>query len=372
MGKIYFIADAHLSGLLYANRPRIAGDTYRALRSVVAYIKKDEADEKCVVFCGDNLDSKSPGPKDIKEFISATDELWKAGIRVLGVEGNHDKVLSRSFSNTQWIKLAPSVEHIDGKEVTVMGLKIRGLDYVQGKKIYDSLSELPDCDILVMHQPLAHLSPFEANTVELEGIPDQVVKAVVSGHVHIPDKRKTSSGTHVVSPGALHAQKLTHSAGSFAVYDTETDSFDFINTPVHRLMKRFVCNNAGDMDEAEDFLRLLKEDADDSEKPVIGIKYSSDLGARLVEIRDRYADRIHFFPSIIPDDKEETEIEEDSGADSETIMRTLFKQLGMDCGKEHKIVFEKALEVVDGGREALFGYLRELEEERNEIEKTGS
>lgn len=382
--KIYFISDAHLSYLIYANRQRINRDTYRAGLSVADYICNDGAKDKAVVFCGDNLDSKAPCPSDVQAFQAIVSKFMEALIPVYAIEGNHDKVaariaageedpedLSAGYANCQWLDLIEGVESINHKTVDIGGLKVHGLDYVQGKQIYEELEKIPECDILVLHQPFAHVSPFEANLLEVEGVPEQVHKAVVFGHVHISDKRKTSNGVWVVSPGSTHAQKLTHPHGAIAVYDTETNEFEFVETPEHRIMMRFVCMQELDLGPVENELKKFDSE-DDRLKPIIGIKYNEDLGGQIFKLVDKYKKYIHYFPHVVPNDTVDVTLEEDEDVSTEEILSRLFESLGFDKEKKDKDLFENSLSIIEGHPEKAYEYILELEKERNEIAGIGT
>jgi len=374
MSKIYFISDAHLAYLLYANRRGINQDTYKALLSVVSYIIDDEAIDKTVIFCGDNLDSKSPGPTDLLALQAAVKRLADANIKIYGIEGNHDKVAAKSTPKEaqghQWVDLVDNMESINKKLITLKdGTTVYGLDYIQGKQIYEELEKAPECDIIVLHQPFAHVSPFEANTLEVEGVPDQVNKAVVFGHVHISDKRKTCKGVWVVSPGAVHAQKLTHPHGAFAVYDTEENTFNFVETPYHREMRRFICHEESDLKEVEELFLANLTSEEDENKPLLGIKFADSIGKEVIALAEKYADKINFFPKVMPSEVSQVTADEVKDLSTEETLDTLFKALNFDKETD-KDVYESALSIIEGHPDKVFKHLAILEEKRNEISKT--
>jgi len=375
MSKIYFIADSHLAYLLYANRPSINMDNYRALFSVVRYIIEDNEKNKAVIFCGDNLDKKAPGPSDLKALQDAVGMLNKEDIPVYGIEGNHDKVAARKMSveyaDCQWIDLVPGMKSINNKTIDIHGIKVHGMDYIQGRQVFDKLEALEECDVLVMHQPFAHVSPFEANTLEIEGVPDQVNKAVVYGHVHVSDKKKTSSGKWVVSPGSTHAQKITHPHGSFAVYDVESNEFEFVRTPDHREMLRFKCVDEESINNLEGYLEGLESTEEDN-IPIIGIKYDEESGKSVAKLIDKYNDKAHFFPKIMPSDREQVTAEEVKDLSTEDTLIKLFESMELDTDKDSDL-YKCSLSLIEGNKDFVFKHLSKLEDIRDEIikDKTG-
>ena len=378
--KIFFIADAHIAYLLYANRRNIKGDNYRALSSVVDAIIEDKEKDKVVVFCGDNLDSKSPQPSDIKLLQDVTKRLAKAGIPIFGIEGNHDRVAARKAAgeddpeelsgpdtDNRWIGLVEDIELLTSNPVKLKsGLTMCGLDYIQGKGIYDALGNIPECDILVLHQPFSHVSPFEANILEVEGVPDQVRKAVVFGHVHISDKRQTSNGVWVVSPGSTHSQKLTHPHGAIAVYDVESNEFSFMQTPDHRKMCRYICETVDHIKRAEKDIKEMLSD-DDDKKPIIGLKYKAALSEEVKAFQEKYEKQIHLFKKVVPDDVDQVTADDIKDLSTCEILDKLMETLSVEDEADVK---EGALSIIEGSPDKVFNKLRKMEDERNEIIKT--
>ena len=364
--KIYFIADSHITRLIYSNRPELHSDTYRALLSAAELIAL-EGKEAAVVFCGDNFDTRSPTPEDIRIFRKAVDIMTDAGVKVYGIEGNHDRVVSKDGSGKGgWISLIDGVEHINRKTVNIHGVYIHGLDYVQGSGIYEDLEKVPECDILVIHQPFAHISPFEPNAIELECLPDQVRKGVVAGHVHMYDIRKTANGVRAVSPGSTHAVKLGSPEGSFAVYDIDKDKFSRVATPYARRMVRFECDNEINIKDMMEDLSEILTDRDEL-KPVVGIKYRSDLSEAVIKAVDEIGNRAHVFLKVIPEEADEI-VTEDSDIRNDVLLNRLFKAMKLEDELDGDL-YEAALAIVDGFPDKAFELIRKKEKARDEITK---
>lgn len=362
MKKIYFVADAHMSRLIYRNRPDISGDAHRALRSVVESVLEDEADEKALVFCGDNFDSRRPEPLDIAVFKSCVADLKAGGVRVLAVAGNHDKMPIEDAG--QWLDLYEDVEWLgSGEVIDVCSVRMTGMDFVAGQSVSDRLAATPDCDVIVVHQPLAHLSPFESYTLESEGVPDGVAKALVAGHVHIPDIRFNSSGVALVSPGSTHARKINDKRGSYAVYDVDSGEFEIMPVRSFRAVASFKLGSEEDVSAAVAKIEAMvpKSDLVD-DRPIVGVRYLEGLHPLYAErIADRFGDSVFLFPTIeaagSPEIQAGEQLSEMSKID---VLRSVMEAMGMDPDGADVGVLNACVSVVDGDGGALADSIKQI------------
>ena len=370
--KIYFISDSHVSYLLYANRPDIKKDTYRAVISVAEYIAADKNNTEAVVFCGDNFDSKSPCPSDLTAMQKAVSIMRDSGIRVLGIEGNHDKVAARKAlgdvddlsdeeilemddieDGDRWIHQL-DVEHINRRPIKLdCGLIMFGFDYIQGKSMFEFLENIPECDILVMHQPFFHISPFESNAIELSGLPDQIGKLVVAGHVHWRDCRCISPWKLFVSPGSTHSKKFKDPVGSFVSYDVETEEVKHIDTPVHRCMKYVEVFSESDYIAAENEVKEVLSRKYD-EKPLIKISYTDDMVHNLKKLEEIIGDSAHIFKHVVASERAEVKMEKDIELTSAEILARVFDAMDLEQDDDLLRVAEAA---VDGHHDEVFKYI---------------
>jgi len=286
---LWLIADAHLSEQMYVHRPLIRGDSYRALDSIVDKIL-DKHEEGSVIFCGDNFNSARPSALDVHVMMESVYRLEQKGIAVYGIQGNHD------LSKKSWMDLC-EVNNLHKQTIEIEGKKVYGLDYTPGARIFEELDHINreiECDILVLHQSFVHLCPFDSYSLEVDDIPGSVREAVVSGHIHIPDKRENSLGISVVSPGATHPRSISQPSGTFIQYNDK--DFLHIATPSSRLIKRFFVFDKPSMEETVEELEKLeymtKKGFD--EWPLIEIKYHVDCISYLEKL-NKYIDRCHLF-----------------------------------------------------------------------------
>ena len=358
---IYFISDSHLTKLLYQRLPKAAHDSANALMSVVRYIGEKGA--AAVVFCGDNLDKKSPTPEDLRDLQFAVDFLCDADIPVYGIEGNHDKVAARHLDSTAtgWLDLVQGMRRLSPDAcVDINGITIRGLDFVQGKRVYDELESIGECDILVLHQPLDHLSGMEPNTITLEGIPDNVAKAVVCGHVHTPVMKTTESGVVVVSPGATHAQSASDPRGTF-VRMTKDFEFEYIPTPRHREMAWRIIADSADIEELESYCDEHGA-SDDCEKPIVGGAYAQRLSEELNALREKYRDKVFFVLKMLSQDVSADD-ESELAVCPEDIVDKLMRDMELDKREYASELRDLALTAVSSSVEDLMAALDKKEKE---------
>ena len=362
---VYFISDSHLSERLYQGLPKAKGDSGRALSSVAEYIAEHGA--LAVVFCGDNLDKKSPTPEDISHMQESVKILTDAGIRVLGIEGNHDKVSAKHVDESAagWIDLVRGISRLTMDEWKIGDLVFRGMDYVQGSGVYEALENVPECDVLVMHQPLAHIAGMEANSISLEGLPDTVLKAVVSGHIHTPSIVKTTSGVQVVSPGATHARGVADPRGTFVKLNTSSMTFEFINTPKHRRMRKFLLAGDSDMDDLCDYLEENSSDIDD-DKVIVGGKYAAGLVDDVSSLKEEFVDRAFFVLNPLPA-VEDAEVEDAEEMADDELLRELMESMGLSEKPYVDELHALALAAVEGVSVKITECFKKLEDERNAI-----
>ena len=332
---LWFVGDAHLSEQMYVHRPLIKGDSYRALHSIIDKIlAKNE--EGSVVFCGDNFNSNRPSSLDVKVMTDVIFRLEEKGIATYGIQGNHD------LSKLSWMDLC-EVINIDRELIDIEGKQVYGLDYIPGARIFDELDRINrevECDILVLHQSFSHLNPFDSYSLEVDDIPGSVKEAVVSGHIHLPDKRENSLGISVVSPGATHPRSISEPPGTFVQYNGK--DFLHIATPSSRLIQRYHISDKETLDEVVKKLEEIEymKEKDFDEWPLVEIKYTVDC-VRYLERLDKYKDRCHIFTKAESEDILDTEdVYEDIHASKEEIL----EQSVSKDSKEYNFI----LELLDG------------------------
>ena len=150
--------------------------------------------------------------------------LLDVGIDVMGIDGNHD------LSDCGWPRVIGMRALYDGVVVERMGVKIAGINYKNGRDLVAAIQDMVDrgvkTDILVMHFALAEMNgggSADTGVQELSPLLDKLgVKAVLMGHVHIPDCRRWN-GVLYVNPGSTEMKSSNEPQEKyFYVLDTDT------------------------------------------------------------------------------------------------------------------------------------------------------
>jgi DNA repair exonuclease SbcCD nuclease subunit len=281
----------------------MAGDSYRALTAVVDDILAHESDEKALVMCGDNLDQINPEPCDIAVLTEQLNRLVEKGIPVYVIEGNHDTVYDKPTpeweGKTRWAEVLSCMNYVDGEVVDILGLKHYFMSYVYSNKVYETLEETPECDVLIMHQPMDYLSPFEAFGIEPSDIPTTVKRMVVTGHVHVADMREAED-LLIVSPGCTHTQRFSHDPGTYFVYDPEAEEGYHVMIKNQRKFLRFnLCTCDKTTSEIVEDIKNTTSNV--NLKAAVQIKFDQEHVQMLDDIKQLLADSVHIFPNRISD-----------------------------------------------------------------------
>ena len=221
--KIAIVSDVHLGTRQYGLRERYE-DFLAAFDSIRGAIRGQRVD--AVVFGGDLFDSPRP---DARSVLAAQRivKLMKADdpdIGVLGIDGNHD------LSDGDWLRIVGINPIGDGSPWRIGDVSVCGVHYRNGRDLVAAIRDMADggvkTDILVMHFALAEMNGggnADTGVQELSPLLDRLgVKAVLMGHVHIPDCRKWN-GVLYVNPGSTEMKSSNEPQEKFFyVLDTET------------------------------------------------------------------------------------------------------------------------------------------------------
>ena len=189
MARIALVSDVHLGTRQYGLKERYE-DFLESFRGIGG--RKDIRDVDAVVFGGDLFDSPRPDAHSVLVAKETVGKIVGQGVRVLGIDGNHD------LADGDWLRVI-DVEPIDsGWEYKVGNASIHGLNYRNGRDLVAELQRMVEegvkTDILVMHFALAEMNgggSADTGVQELSPLLDKLgVKAVLMGHVHIPDCRR--------------------------------------------------------------------------------------------------------------------------------------------------------------------------------------
>ena len=218
--KIALVSDVHLGTRQYGLKERYED----FLKAFEEFGKSIPVGVDAVVIGGDLFDSPRPDAKSVLVAQRVVGEIQEGhGIPVYGIDGNHD------LSDGGWLSVI-GVNVLDDTPVRRDGVSIAGINYLSGRDLVDKLQEMVDdgikTDILVMHFALAEMNgggSADTGVQELSPLLDKLgVKAVLMGHVHIPDCR-TFNGVLYVNPGSTEMKSSNEPQEKcFFVLDTST------------------------------------------------------------------------------------------------------------------------------------------------------
>lgn len=199
--KLLHIADPQLGYKQYGLDSRYK-DYIKVHDDIVKFAIEQKFD--AVIYAGDIFE-KHTRSSDLEMYLRRkVQEMQRAGIRVLGIEGNHDQL------NTNSSLEICDIEPLDGLgtpiTTTVAGVDIYGINYCPpGPELRERLMEIPQgTQILVLHQTLSDVCNI-ASDISAQELADIVrpkgVRYVAMGHIH--NRWATCiAGVHIVYPGS--------------------------------------------------------------------------------------------------------------------------------------------------------------------------
>ena len=194
---IYMAGDLHLIRYIWREKQELDGDSYRALHAMVDAIVKDKTNEKkLLLLAGDNFDRNRIDGRTLDEFTKAVDKLSDNDVMVAFVQGQHDR-------NDPPHAQVQGAVWLHNRTITFDDRKIAGLDWHCRDDLHEALKNVPECDILVMHQSFEHMIGYGmAADLELADVPKHV-KNILVGDIHVQELQEHRKGW-CLSPGPLH------------------------------------------------------------------------------------------------------------------------------------------------------------------------
>lgn len=174
-----FFSDAHLQMQAWKDLPGVRGDAYESLTQVIKYAIDNKAE--AIIDGGDLFDDK-PSAFDASFLLCAVEELKRAGIKVLSIQGQHgrDRLLS-------WACIDPYVLDLDPAEpVKLAGGKIviKGFNNSPADELKAKLQTIPpEVNVLVLHQKASGVTPGMGYDFDTDWV-DCHVRLVLLGDYH--------------------------------------------------------------------------------------------------------------------------------------------------------------------------------------------
>lgn len=218
MAKIALISDVHLGTRQYGIPERYED----FLASFGRFGESVRGNADAVVIGGDLFDSPRP---DAKSVLKAMQVVRGIPVPVWGIDGNHD------LSGGGWLRAIGANVFPDYATVEIApGVHAAGLSYLNGRDLVAAIGRMADAgvraDILVAHFALAEMNgggSADTGVQELSPLLERMgVKAVLMGHVHIPDCRRWN-GILYVNPGSTEMKSANEPPEKYYfVLDTDT------------------------------------------------------------------------------------------------------------------------------------------------------
>lgn len=215
-----------------------------------------------VVYAGDIFE-KHLRSADLEMHVrKKVNQMKAAGIRVLGIEGNHD--LLNTNASLEICDIEPLDMMDNGQIISVGGVRFYGINYCPpGPEFKERLHAVPDStDVLVLHQTLSDVFPLNADisAQELVNIAStKGVRYIAMGHLH-GNWQTCIDGVHVVYPGSTEMTDIDERPDKY-VYSVDItpnkklpDVHAIAKVAMHRLNSRPIIRMVMDTEQQAELL----------------------------------------------------------------------------------------------------------------------
>lgn len=277
--RIVHFADLHL-GIKQYGMPERQDDFLVATAYIFGRAIELKAD--VINLGGDIFHSLHPSANIVLFLRDLVKQAQDAGIRVVGVDGNHDNVESA------WLKLV-GVEPLAGGTTTIGDIVFAGINGGRASTIRADLDKLvgsgiAKLDVLCMHLPLAEMAGFEGVEMSCREIADKVAplgcRVCLLGDIH-DYKETVIGGVRFIYSGSVEmTAKDENENKTFSIIDITKDS---MQTTVEQIPIRPMLHYHIQNEEALDTLLadIEAHTADPRRKPLVLVTYeASEVGVR--------------------------------------------------------------------------------------------
>ncbi|MGI0100702.1 MAG: metallophosphoesterase family protein [Candidatus Micrarchaeaceae archaeon] len=257
--KIAIVSDMHIG------YERFYQDAYSQAKEA---LEKASELSDAIIMPGDIFDKRSPKPEVIAQAINIFRELSKrkwpakvvgfegrAGARahtgnpIIGISGTHERTASGKDNPLNLLGLAglivdtseaTTIIEKDGKKVAIFGLGGLSEERVRG-----ALSELDPkpvsgaFNIFMFHQSIYEILPFSDDFIHYDDLP-KGFDLYVCGHIHSRVDATVHRKSFII-PGSTVLTQLKEGeqeTKGFAVFDTESYTYEFVPIKCRRLVFR--------------------------------------------------------------------------------------------------------------------------------------
>lgn len=301
--------DTHVARGAWSSRPQIAGDSYRALKTI-----RDLCfDLECsLVLAGDVCDSPYPTALDLQHLMLLNDVNDIPGCRLHHVRGQHDMnevagdppYLQVVCPDSTWLNALAEPVPIKGKD----GPTVFGRDFMHAAALKDFLKNSPQCDLLVLHQLWREWMGDRGGQASLDEVGR--CNVLLTGDFHQSVSTKSSRGFHILSPGPTQAQNIREVPNYWCYVLYEDLSVEAVPLPA-RPYRELNVSNEDDVKafcaEPERWLEVIGKPSPKGQGPLLRVNLLNPVAGAAARIEQAFAGLAHVFISgkddggILPD-----------------------------------------------------------------------
>lgn len=282
------ISDVHIGLNLY-NQPELGADLRRLFSEACKLATAQRVDY--LVVAGDLFDSNKPTPDLIRFVRSEIEEARLAGVRVIGIAGDHDKPINtESWTKISGVASVDSIPQFAGRDYSDNPLEV--MNYVQ------STPRRKTAEWIVLHGQVPALWNFceERKKLDIGGLPIfelyPNLRGVILGDIHKPYEGKitdpaTGKTAYIGYCGSLGVTSSSDIGGQIGLLHFDGQKLQRIPFSLGReFIKIDLTTSATRGFEVSYYVDRFKKDK--GRRPVFLVEYSASTKDRLVEIKPLY------------------------------------------------------------------------------------
>lgn len=282
-------SDWHLSNQIWADRPQIFGDSFRASQQIVEFAVLQASP---LLILGDLFNAKRPEPEAVACFCNQMDQLERRQIPVYVIQGQHE--LNRG--EIIWAGVHGWPQHVHKQSFEIAGRKFYGLDWLPRGQLQEALAEIPpDTEFLVCHQVWQEfMGTMCATDGSIAEVPH--VKYVLTGDLHshrvASFTGKSGQAVTVVSCGSTHMRALNEEYPKSFYHFNGTA---FCSQPI--INRDFEHHEINTVEQLNEFIarQLFIQCRVPDRRPVWTIRVRMDLPEWKAQLDSVIGDRAHVF-----------------------------------------------------------------------------
>lgn len=217
--NIFHIGDCHIGKRQYGLKQR-EKDIEDAVDFAVDHVINSGGRYQVFIWPGDVFDAVRPRPESVLFLKKMVSRLSAAGVRSLGIDGNHDAV------DCAWLSLAGVETFSPGEVKEINGVKFAGLNYTPATKLNEAVEAMAGLkfDVLIMHQALAEAANFAGIGGGIMVTADWItstlsetgLKYLAMGDIHKKFEQDIN-GVRVVYPGSVELLSVSEDWEKYGV-----------------------------------------------------------------------------------------------------------------------------------------------------------